>query len=137
MVPPCRSPGFGYFEDIEIRGSEARAKVAMSPASQRVSEAGGLAGLAGLRSHQKEAKDEAPRLVGAKTPLICEENWRAGRLRAERWGEKTADLSGDLGRKKAFDPKTALISAEISGIRRADPRETRSKLHIEAKIAAK
>ena len=137
MVPPCRSPGFGYFEDIEIRGSEARAKVAMSPASQRVSEAGGLAGLAGLRSHQKEAKDEAPRLVGAKTPLICEENWRAGRLRAEKWGEKTADLSGDLGRKNIVGAKAPLMSEEISGIRRLDAWETRSELHIEAKVAAK
>jgi hypothetical protein len=90
-----------------------------------------------LLSHQKEAKDGALRLVGAKTPLISEENSAAGRLQAEEWGEKTAHISGDLGRKKALDPKTALISAEISGIRRADAWQTRSKLHIGAKIAAR
>jgi hypothetical protein len=72
---------------------------------------------------------------GAKAPLISEENSPAERLQAEEWGEKTAHISGDLGRKKAFDPNTALISAWISGIRRADAWETRSKLHIEAKIA--
>jgi hypothetical protein len=109
---------------------------ASKPASQRGRRAGRVGGVA-IPPFQKEAKDGAPRLVGAKTPLICEENWRAGRLRAEKWGEKTADLSGDLGRKNIVGAKAPLMSEEISGIRRLDAWETRSELHIEAKVAAK
>jgi len=77
------------------------------------------------------------KIPGAKTPLISEENSPAGRLQAEKWGEKTPDISGDLGGKKILGAKPPHISQENSGIRRVGPEETRSKLHIEAKMAAR
>jgi hypothetical protein len=77
------------------------------------------------------------KILGAKTPLISEGNSPAGRLQAEKWDEKAADISGVLGGKKILGAKPPLMSEEISGIRRLDAWETRSKLHIEAKVAAK
>jgi hypothetical protein len=58
-------------------------------------------------------------------------------MEAKEWGEKTAVLSEDLGRKKIFGAKTTLISEGISGIQRLEAQEARSELRIEAVIAAK
>jgi hypothetical protein len=52
-------------------------------------------------------------------------------------GSKTPGLGGDLGGEKIFGAKTTLISEGISGIQRIEAWEVRSKLYMEAKIAAK
>jgi hypothetical protein len=52
-------------------------------------------------------------------------------------GEKIPVLSEDLGGKEIFDAKTPRLSEEISGIQRIEALEFRSKLRIEAMIAAK
>ena len=57
-------------------------------------------------------------------------------MEAEEWGEKTPRLDGDLGGKKILDAKAPVICEGISGIRRLEAQELRSKLCIEAKIAA-
>jgi hypothetical protein len=60
-----------------------------------------------------------------------------GGMEAKEWSEMTPGLSGDLGGEKISGAKTPLISEEISGILRFDAWVVRSKLHLEAVIAAK